>query len=351
MFDDLYLLSEGECLYNGPISQMTAVFQEAGFQCPQYYNRADFAVEVACNEREGSIAKLIARNVKEAEHPEENHVNERTSMLSPTLNSISMHFKGDGSRYALSVWRQTCVLFRRAVRCTIRDLHLARIRLIAHIFIGLFMGLVFYDIGDDAAKVPSNTAALMFFMMFLFFCNLFPFVHSFPSEKLVLLCPTGFLLSAYYLSAQPYDGARFIQCLATFVMLGLVAQALGLVTGALVDPQMGVFVVCVLALPMLLFSGFYLRIQDMHIAIHWLSYVSFFRHGFEAMMECVYGYNRPRLRCSEAYCHFRNPQKYLEEFGMENGTYWYDMIGLALWVIALQIILHLILHIKMRIAR
>ena len=42
MFDDLYLLSEGKCLYSGPISDMTAVFKEAGFECPQYYNRADF---------------------------------------------------------------------------------------------------------------------------------------------------------------------------------------------------------------------------------------------------------------------------------------------------------------------
>ena len=42
MFDDLYLLSEGRCLYSGPISEMTAVFREAGFECPQYYNRADF---------------------------------------------------------------------------------------------------------------------------------------------------------------------------------------------------------------------------------------------------------------------------------------------------------------------
>ncbi|KAJ4427771.1 hypothetical protein ANN_25424, partial [Periplaneta americana] len=42
MFDDLYILAEGQCLYNGPVREMTAVFEEAGFPCPEHHNRADF---------------------------------------------------------------------------------------------------------------------------------------------------------------------------------------------------------------------------------------------------------------------------------------------------------------------
>jgi hypothetical protein len=42
MFDDLYVLAEGQCLYSGPIQDMTTVFDKAGFSCPKYYNRADF---------------------------------------------------------------------------------------------------------------------------------------------------------------------------------------------------------------------------------------------------------------------------------------------------------------------
>jgi len=42
MFDDVYLIKEGQCLYNGPINDLTFVLGEAGFQCPTFYNRADF---------------------------------------------------------------------------------------------------------------------------------------------------------------------------------------------------------------------------------------------------------------------------------------------------------------------
>ncbi|KAJ9601107.1 hypothetical protein L9F63_000742 [Diploptera punctata] len=379
MFDDLYLLSEGKCLYSGPINDMTAVFQEAGFQCPQYYNRADFAVEVACHERPGNIEKLISKNEHETERNDEN-ATENSFMLSPAYHTLypSVEILSEGSRYALSVWRQMVVLLRRSSKCTIRDLHLAQLRVAAHLVIGLFMGGVFYGVGNEASKVASNTACLVFFMMFIFFCNLFPYVHSFPSEKRVVmrehlnnwysleayhiakllaefplqvLCPSVFLLPAYFLSSQPMDGTRFIQFWAVLVIITLLAQALGLVTGTIVKPQMGVFVVCIVSLPLLLFSGFYLRIQDMHISIHWLSYISFFRHSFEAMMACIYGYDRPNLKCSEAYCHFKSPKKFLGEFGMEHNVYWFDMLGLAIWIIILQLLLQLLLHIKFRISR
>lgn len=42
MFDDLYILVDGQCLYNGTVDEMVPVLENAGFKCPKYYNRADF---------------------------------------------------------------------------------------------------------------------------------------------------------------------------------------------------------------------------------------------------------------------------------------------------------------------
>ena len=42
IFDDVFLIKEGQCLYNGPVSDLTHILREAGFQCPSFYNRADF---------------------------------------------------------------------------------------------------------------------------------------------------------------------------------------------------------------------------------------------------------------------------------------------------------------------
>lgn len=42
LIDDVLVMSNGQCLYNGPLESMVDTFKSAGFECPQYYNRADF---------------------------------------------------------------------------------------------------------------------------------------------------------------------------------------------------------------------------------------------------------------------------------------------------------------------
>lgn len=42
MFDDVLILVEGQTLYNGSVTDMVPFFESAGYQCPNYYNRADF---------------------------------------------------------------------------------------------------------------------------------------------------------------------------------------------------------------------------------------------------------------------------------------------------------------------
>lgn len=61
LIDRVYLVSNGECLYSGPLSQMVRHFEEANFHCPAQYNRADFALEVASQERYGDYEKLLKK--------------------------------------------------------------------------------------------------------------------------------------------------------------------------------------------------------------------------------------------------------------------------------------------------
>ncbi|KAI5741580.1 hypothetical protein M8J76_015110 [Diaphorina citri] len=59
--DDVLVMANGQCLYNGPLEFMVETFKSAGFECPQYYNRADFALEVACGERGLHIEPLMTK--------------------------------------------------------------------------------------------------------------------------------------------------------------------------------------------------------------------------------------------------------------------------------------------------
>jgi len=48
------------------------------------------------------------------------------------------------------------------------------IRIITHLLIGLLLGAVYYNAGNDASKVLSNSSCIFFFTMFLFFANSMP---------------------------------------------------------------------------------------------------------------------------------------------------------------------------------
>lgn len=69
---------------------------------------------------------------------------------------------------------QFWILLKRTFLSMIRDSQLFRLRLVAHFIIGLLLGLIYYDIGDDASKVTSNAGCIFFVMMFMNFSSMMP---------------------------------------------------------------------------------------------------------------------------------------------------------------------------------
>jgi len=112
-----------------------------------------------------------------------------------------------------------------------------------------------------------------------------------------------------------------------------------------------VFIGPVMSVPIILFSGFFVNFNAIPKYLKFLSYVSYVRYGFEGAMISVYGYNRAKLKCSEYYCHFKSPTKFLEQMAMENAVYWVDVVALLGFLLVLRVVVYFVLKLKLRSLR
>ncbi|CAH2017013.1 unnamed protein product [Acanthoscelides obtectus] len=149
-------------------------------------------------------------------------------------------------------WQQFVILLKRSMYIILMDKTLTRMRLVSHFIIGCLIGLIYYDIGDNAAKVMSNAGCLFFCVMFMMFTAMMPTILTFPLEMSIfirehlnywyslkayylaktladipfqIILTTCYVVGVYFITSQPLDAQRFGMFLLSAVLIALVSQA------------------------------------------------------------------------------------------------------------------------------
>ncbi|XP_049789006.1 ATP-binding cassette sub-family G member 4-like isoform X1 [Schistocerca nitens] len=409
MFDHLYILTDGQCIYQGSVQGLVPFLSSHGLHCPSYHNPADFVMEVACGEHGDCVHKLVlAVNNRKCNNLDQQQLTANGSapciandivkdssegvhangVVKPGTTSVTVTTSlldsdesfpiGHSPGFPTSGYLQFYILLKRTFLSTFRDKTLTLMRLLSHAGLGILIGMIYFGIGNEASKVISNAGCIFASVLFLTFNAMMPTILTFPVEMGVFvkehlnywyslksfyfaktmadlplqsLCSVVYVTIVYFMTSQPHETKRFFMVLSMCVLTSLVAQSLGLLVGASMSIENGIFFGPASSVPIILFSGFFVTFSALPKYLQWVPYISYVRYGFEGTMVALYGHGRPKLKCSEMYCHFKNPKKYLEELDMGEAVYWIDAVALVGFFILIRFVTYWVFRWKLHMKR
>lgn len=95
-----------------------------------------------------------------------------TSLLDSNESVVAL--PGNKAGFPTSSWIQIWILLKRTFLTIMRDQQLTHMRLLAHVIVGAIIGMIYYDIGNDASKVMSNAGCIFFTALFTMFTAMMP---------------------------------------------------------------------------------------------------------------------------------------------------------------------------------
>jgi ABC-type multidrug transport system ATPase subunit/ABC-type multidrug transport system permease subunit len=382
LFDQVYVLGAGRCLYQGSTDNLVPFLGQVKYPCPQYHNPADFVIELACEEYGTDIidtmvtttgnGKCLTYFNKDILPTLHNSTEESTSLVQPQKDD-------EGGLQATSSTNQLKVLLRRGFIKTVRDQTLTYLRVLVNVFVGLMLGTLYWQAGRDGTKVLDNYNLLFSILMHHMMSTMMLTILTFPNEMSILIkehfnrwyslkmyyasvtlidipvsvvCCVLFSIIIYGMTGQPYEQDRFFMFLVISMLVVFVAQSFGLMIGAVFNVVNGTFLGPTLSVPMMMFAGFGVTLNDLPTYLYWGSYISYLRYGLEGFVGAIYGLERPTIYCpDDAYCHYKYPKKFLQDIAMKGDQFGNDVIALLLILFILRVIAYVLLRYKLMAIR
>ncbi|RLN56221.1 hypothetical protein BBP00_00008108 [Phytophthora kernoviae] len=321
LFDVLYLVADGSCVYDGKASDCVAYFSTIGYQCPEYMSPMDYFLSQMVVGDHGSDDEGVARvEMLKRQWSDRNAAvyaeNEARATVA-TENAVVDAYDQKNHYYHMSCCGQLWLLWARHVRRLSRYGFVFWWHMLAALLIGVVFGLVYLQLDLNDQKGIQNFAGSFFYIvvvqMLLSAYRTFVFMpretaialrerHEYRGGWYHLLCwyftkiiaelPALIILSivlfapVFLLVGIEHGFKTYVYMQIVIVLAGWAVIGLGfLALGVLRKVALAVIVYSVLLVLFVIFGGLLINVTDVPDWLVWLHYISPVKYGYEALMK------------------------------------------------------------------
>ncbi|KAL7734879.1 hypothetical protein ACLKA6_011156 [Drosophila palustris] len=410
-FDTIYVLAKGQCVYQGSPDATIPFLRLAQLDCPRHYSPSDYIIEVIDAE-DGQMVPLLSELtdngkltyrgkqpdlmgteleplqaittlfVEQPKRPflptlfagsaasSDGTLMGAAGALLEQVKAITQHLHQD--RREISGLQQFLVLMRVMLLKTIRARLALAIQLFHHLLCGLFFGLIFFQLGNQGARMFDHLKFCIGAVLMIVYTQVMVPILSYPADvkvvkketfnrwytlmpyylaltisrlPLQVLLNLTFMAMTYWMSGLPEQMWRFCIFVAVGLMISLVAEGMGLAIGATFSITNGSVVGPLIIAPLmgLAVYGFDFAPQITG-GMNLLMKFSYVRVGVVALVLAVFGFQREELDCDEIYCHFSDPRVLLKFLDVDKVSILHQFGLLAMIMIFFRVIMYISLR-------
>lgn len=375
LFDEIYLLAEGNCVFTGYTMHGLDFFRSQGYPCPMNYNPGDHFIltlamvpghEQTCHRKIEKFRKEFEKQQTQQEHKKD------------AICSTSMTHQVLRRRYQAPLFEQFRYLLWRSWVTNIRNPYLVILKFTQAMLFAVILGLFYLKTDNHYTQddVMNINGCIFFAIVSLSLDSIFPILNVFPSEvpifvreygsklyrvdiyylsKIIveipihIINPALFMTILYWMSGLVYDKIQYLTAIGISVLVANAAAGFGYVISASAPSITAALSLApLLLMPLMMNGGFFLNNRTVPVYFLWIKYSSWFMYSNELMILNQWT-NVDQIGCHRNSTCLSNGKLVTESLGYKKDNIPMDWICLAALTIAFRLLSFTILFIKAKL--
>lgn len=335
LFDKATVLYEGRQIYFGPANQAKRFFERQGWHCPARQTTGDFLTSVT-NPQERQARKgmenKVPRTPEEFERfwqqsPEckalkdEIDIHEKAYLGEQQQESVA-HFREQknyrqakhvrpGSPYIISIWMQVKLNTKRAYQRIWNDISATLTQTLSQFIMALIIGSIFFGTPDATAGFYSKGSVLFMAVLLNALTAISEITSLYEQRPIVekhasyafyhpateaaagivadipikFVTATVFNIVLYFLAGLRREPSQFfIYFMITYMSIFVMSAVFRTMAAATKTISQAMALSGVLVLALVIYTGFAIRVPDMHPWFSWIRWINPIFYAFEILV-------------------------------------------------------------------